>query len=255
MNPFTTEHVLQLLERDELTLPSLPEAATQLTRLANDPDATLAAVTHVIQHDPALSARIIGAVNNPLLRGPRPCTTIASAVSRLGMRLIRTMAVGMAVEQLFRAKTLTIDQQMKASWADSVSLGSSSYALARHLGHSEPEHAYLLGAVANIGLLPLLAFCDEQNITSAEGVNPEAIAVVGEAILRHWNFMSDCVDGVRYQLNAPAAACVHLRIAHRLLDASFPVLDEDLTSLGLVTDDLNTPALSEQLSEAFATFA
>lgn len=66
-------------------LPSPPGVALQIIELAQDPNASLADAARVVAMDPALSARILRMANSPLYATRRRATTLAQAMSTLGV--------------------------------------------------------------------------------------------------------------------------------------------------------------------------
>ena len=57
------------LKRDELKLPGLPETAEQVRNATMDPDCNLHDLSHIIQQDTVLSARLIRLANSAYLGG------------------------------------------------------------------------------------------------------------------------------------------------------------------------------------------
>ncbi|MBF37775.1 MAG: histidine kinase, partial [Idiomarinaceae bacterium] len=90
------------LQRDELTLPGLPKTAEQVRNATLDPDCNLHDLAHIIQQDAVLSARLIRLANSAYLGGRNKAESLMQALTRIGMRRIRTLAFAMAMEQVFK---------------------------------------------------------------------------------------------------------------------------------------------------------
>ena len=113
----TVSHdIIEALQNDQLTLPSLPEVALKVRDVAEKDDSTIHDLTEIIAQDAALSARIIRVVNSPLLRAPQEVKDLPMAVSRLGMNYTSNLAIGLAMEQMFQATSEMIEKRMRALW-------------------------------------------------------------------------------------------------------------------------------------------
>ena len=56
--------LVEKIRTDTLVLPSLPEIALKIRKMADDPNVNLAKMSDMISHDPALSARIMKIANS-----------------------------------------------------------------------------------------------------------------------------------------------------------------------------------------------
>jgi HD-like signal output (HDOD) protein len=74
-------------------LPSPTGVALALLRLAESEDTTTADIAHVLQSDPALSGRILKVANSAYSGRCRPATSVREAVTQLGIRLTRNIAL------------------------------------------------------------------------------------------------------------------------------------------------------------------
>ena len=62
-------------------LPVLPPVAVELMELIRNPDVEPVAVDALLERDPALTGKILDAVNSEHFASREPCTTVARAVS------------------------------------------------------------------------------------------------------------------------------------------------------------------------------
>jgi putative nucleotidyltransferase with HDIG domain len=192
------EEVMEELESQRLVLPTLPEVALRVRDVVDDENASLNAVTRVIASDAALSARLIHVANSPLLRGSRIVETLDEAVTRLGMRLIRDMAISMVMEQMFQATSDLTDQKLRQVWEHSTEVAAICHALASQFTKLRPEQAMLAGLVHDIGMLPLLTKAeDHPELLEAEAELDRLLWLlhprVGKAILEAWDFPPELV--------------------------------------------------------------
>jgi HD-like signal output (HDOD) protein len=75
------------------SLPSVPRAYQELTRLAALEDVGLAQVARVIEEDPAMSAKVLQLVNSAYFGLARRIASVQQAVAHLGVELVRNLAL------------------------------------------------------------------------------------------------------------------------------------------------------------------
>ena len=153
----------ELIERDELVLPTLPEIALKVRDIAEDENATIQDIARVLIKDPAISARLLRVVNSPMVRSAVPITDISTSISRMGIDFTTNMVVSIAMEQIFQATNDIIDKRMRACWSHSLEIATTAQALARHFTSLPPDQALLAGLVHQIGILPILAYAEQSD--------------------------------------------------------------------------------------------
>lgn len=190
-----TRHLLELVDRDELMLPTLPEVALRIRDAANDPNVTSRDLTELLGTDPAISAWLIRIANSPLMRTFQRIDTLSGAISRLGIAYSCNLATGLAMEQLFQATSETIDARMRQVWQHSTEVAAIATVLAKHYTSLKPDQATLAALVHAIGVLPVLAYAEKHNLFSREDDGTQLDQLIatahpqlGERILAAWNF-------------------------------------------------------------------
>ena len=202
MNGITEEDFLDLiyeeLEGGRLLLPTLPEIALRIRDILEDPDSSLADASDVIGRDAALSARLLQVTNSALLRGRSPIDNLRTAVNRLGAERIRTLVVGMAMEQMFQATSDVVDRRLRAAWTHSVETAALAQALAGAHTSLQPDRAMLAGLLHDIGLLPVLRRAEDypellQQEAVLERILAQSHGDIGAVVLRKWGYADDFV--------------------------------------------------------------
>jgi HD-like signal output (HDOD) protein len=180
------------IESDKLVLPTLPEVALQVREITESEDSAIADLVKVISNDTALSARIIRVCNSPLFRGSRAIENLNMAVSRLGMTYTSSLAMGLAMEQMFQATSDMIDKRLRATWQTSTEVAGVCHVLAQHYTRLKPEQATLAGLVHLIGVLPILRYVEDRDIQISsfmlDNVIDELHPRLGSIILKKWDF-------------------------------------------------------------------
>ena len=187
------KEILDALEKDQLSLPTLPEVALRVRAVAEDPDAAINDLTAVISQDPAMAARIIRVTNSPLLRAPIEVKDLNVAISRLGMSYTANLAVGLAMEQMFQATLDFVDQRLRQTWSSTTKIASLAHIIAQRCTRIPPDEATLAALVLRIGVLPILAFAEERDDLINDGISLDKIIYqlhpeLGQMILQQWDF-------------------------------------------------------------------
>ncbi|WP_309044799.1 HDOD domain-containing protein [Marinobacter sediminicola] len=205
--------LITAIEEDKLLLPTLPEAALQVREIAESEDSAIADLVKVISNDTALSARIIRVCNSPLFRGNRAIENLNMAVSRLGMAYTSSLAMGLAMQQMFQATSDMIDKRLRATWQASTEVAGICHVLAQHYTKLKPDQATLAGLVHLIGVLPILRYVEDEDIQISgamlDSVIEELHPRIGAAILKKWDFPKDLVnvplEFAKFQREVPSA--------------------------------------------------
>ena len=148
---------LDLLHRDLerlKDLPSAPRVVLEIWSVLGDADASVRALSVVVERDPALSAKILKLANSAYFGLPRPVRDVRTACVVLGFSTIESLAVGVtALDALSRA--VSADFDLDGFWVHSVATAIAAEHLARRLGLPEPGVAFCGGIVHDVGKLVL----------------------------------------------------------------------------------------------------
>ncbi len=193
------QDLMVALANDTLDLPTLPEVAIQVRELGSDPDVTVPAFARLIQQDPALTGRLVGVANSPILRGVSTIKSVEQAIGRLGIGFSTNLATGFAMEQMFQATSELVDSKMREIWSQSTEVAAYATVLTRLYTRLSPDRALLAGLTHSIGSLPILAWLEmhdevEMDATMLDCIIEALHPKLGAAILAHWEFPPELVD-------------------------------------------------------------
>lgn len=191
------------LRSNQLTLPSVPDVAWKVRRLADREDSTAEQVASAITADPAMSAKLVRACNSPLYRGFSDVRNIRETVVRLGMRTTRQLVTVFAMREIFKTRQPHLQKAMERLWRHSREVASLSWVLADSATRINPEEALLAGLLHDIGVVPILVQAEHHVNLFADPVNldhavNELRADIGAAILENWSFPASFVEAVRH---------------------------------------------------------
>lgn len=190
------------IKQDTLVLPTLPEIALKVRSAADDPDITLNRMSDIIAQDPALSLGMIKVANSAVLGRTVKVETVSQAVTRIGLRQIKSIATAMALEQVFISNNDVVEMYMKKAWAKTVDIAAVAIALMdlylkdnKHTSLSL-DNITLAALIHNIGVLPILTEAENHpdvfaNPTFLQQAIIKLSGPIGGAITRSWGFSED----------------------------------------------------------------
>jgi len=148
----------QAIQKDELSLPSLPDIALKIRNEVSRPNVTLEDVVSLLKLDVALTHYIISVVNCPLFRGVNEITELQDAISRLGFQSTQNMVFSYSIKTLFRAKRSPAKLQLDWVWQKTKKIAALSMTLASHCHHLQSDKALLAGLFVNVGSLAIIQY-------------------------------------------------------------------------------------------------
>ena len=197
------------------TLPAMPAIAQKLLALPLETHEGELAMLKLIEHDPQLSAKIIGLANTPLFGASLKTTSVRDAVMLLGMTRVKSVAIGIAA-----MSALTKMPQGRLSvqdlWLHSLTVALSMRTLAQYMpAQSRPndDHIFLAGLLHDIGYLVLayldIKRSDELHARMAEeperpmvDIEQELLDVthseMGAQLAQNWGLPNEIVTVLRY---------------------------------------------------------
>ena len=186
-----------------LTLPSLPLAAERIRRAAEDPDCDVSRIADIVQTDPAITAKLIYAVNSPLFRGFRKIESCRDAVVRLGVETTRQLVALFTARELFNTRHETLRARMEKLWQHSIEVGTLASVIAERVPGVNPGQALLAGLLHDIGAIPVIQRAADlpaarRHEDLLEHLITDLREEVGVAMLKEWGFPESVVASVEH---------------------------------------------------------
>ena len=200
--------LIEKIKQNALVLPTLPAIALKVREAADDPDVNLGQMSDIITQDPALSIGMIKVSNSPLLARSVKVETVNQAVTRIGLRQIKSIATAMAVEQVFVSKNKIVSMYLQKSWEKTVDVASIAIALMtfykkdnKH-GSLSLDELTLAALVHSIGVLPILTEAENHpdvfaNPTFLQQAIIKLSSKLGAEVTKAWGFSDDFTELVR----------------------------------------------------------
>jgi len=135
-------------------LPTVPALALEVLRLSRDDEADLRQIAKVIEHDVALSGRLLKVVNSSFYGLQRKVSTISQAVIMLGLASVKTLALGFSLADGISSKTCT-GVDLPFFWRRSVYFAVAARKFAERKIPILCEEAFVAGLLADVGTLAM----------------------------------------------------------------------------------------------------
>jgi len=226
----TTELTPKLLEQIEIAhLPSLPQAVLSLLQACEKEDVSFEELSAIINTDSGLSSQMLLVANSPVYRAMNKFTTLESTLVRLGLDVIKTIALTTSARQFFSRFRGLSSASYRQFWHQSLICANVARILANLTSYNVPDEAYVAGLFHKVGQLVLgISFPSEYPEMRLKAGSDQALAEmeidyfgnsypqVGAWYINQWNLDSFLDDAVRYQLE-PVEGVVDAHHLVRLL--------------------------------------
>jgi HD-like signal output (HDOD) protein len=186
-----------------LELPSLPEVALKIRRALADDNVSVSEIARLLGSDPALAARTLRIANSAMFyRGSRPITSLNGAVSQLGYKMVRNVALSFAAQQVFIGYgSRSLRDLVSAIWRHSVHAAVISHMLARVRTKLNSDEAFLAGLLHEVGKLYIVMRAKDN--VEALGSDPGFQSVLaawhprlGRAVIEAWELPAELAAAV-----------------------------------------------------------
>ena len=97
------DQLLEAFESNRLTLPSSPDVAFKIKNAINQKSFGLAEVSHIIQQDQVLTARLMQVANSAMYRRGVDAMSLTNAIGKLGLEATQKLAFVLAIKQIFNS--------------------------------------------------------------------------------------------------------------------------------------------------------
>jgi len=161
------------IENGRFQLPQLPSTSMAAIELTNQPTTEITELSELISADPLLCSELLKTANSVLYAAHVPAETLHEAIMRVGMRRLRSLIFSVSMRGVI-LRGHGLNEYAEEVWRQALSVGAIARAIAREV-RVEPEKAFMLGLLQDIGKVALLTMLREE-VSDRGGVNP---AIVG----------------------------------------------------------------------------
>ncbi len=192
-------------------LPTLQQVAVRLLQIIDNPKSTVQDVNRVVTQDPALASKILKLVNSAYIGLQNKVSNLQQAIVMLGFNMIKGMALSVSVFDVF-TETLEGDEKFRRDfWMHSITTATVCRQVASDVGGVDPEVAFVLGLLHDIGKMVLDIHAHEEWRAIMKAVREEKTtfftaerkvletdhAEIGGWLAKNWQLNEDLVNGIR----------------------------------------------------------
>ncbi len=214
---FTLEDV-QRKVRSISKLTTLPQIATTVLELVENPKTSASKLGEVISSDQVLTARILKLANSAYYGFPRRISTLNLAIVVLGFNALRDLVMSISVIDQF-TNNIDPEWEVERFWRHAFIVGMGARQMARQQRQALAGEAFVAGLLHDIGYLVLIQhfpkmfektyeFARERNVPLVHAEYALwgfSHAEVGAWLAEGWNLPEKIVRVIRYHHNPEKA--------------------------------------------------
>ncbi len=202
-----TEAVLSTIK----SLPSIPKAVFEVTKLLNDPKTSTGQLAEVMSKDHGLTAKVLAIANSPLYGIKRKVSSIEFAILVLGFQEIKNIIMALSFIETMKAVPSHYFDPMEF-WLHSLVVGTGAKGISQHLGFDFGSEAFVAGLFHDVGVMVIYNYFNsefKQIIETASAENLNFIEAeksvlglshqeIGKFLAEKWNLPLQLCDAIRF---------------------------------------------------------
>jgi HD-like signal output (HDOD) protein len=222
--------ISEVIER-ALKLPCSPSLLPRLMAAVDNPDNSSAEIESIISVDSALAAATLRLANSAYFGGGEPVAVLDEAIMRLGMKEVYRLAALVLIGRWESSHKQNLRWEPGDFARHSICTALAAEVLAESTGNAEPQVAYTIGLLCDLGKLALAYICpgfypaifEHCKRTDCTWEEAERAvlgyhnAEVGARLVRSWHFPEQFAGVIEHQLNpvqAPSDARALVTLIH-----------------------------------------
>jgi HD-like signal output (HDOD) protein len=221
------EHIKQRIESiignlDQL--PSIPEVASKILNMVNDPEVSFRHVAEEISKDQAMTTNILKLCNSAYFSKGKEITSIDRAIVTIGLKEVKDIVMVVATKPVLDKFVIGYDLAKGDLWKQGIVVATVAKDLALKIKRKDiADVVFTGGIIHNVGKVVLALFVqntfkdimqavETKNITFSEAerdIMGFSHQEVGEKILEKWKFPPVLKSIVRYYQDPEQAPKEH----------------------------------------------
>lgn len=157
---FDASSLIIKIARSE-NLPVLPQVASAILKLADDPNATSRDVERLIESDPAIMAKILRVANSAQYNAGAQITSIGRALSLLGLNTVKSLVVSLAYQQMIGGRKGAAKFDRMEFWKHSLAVATGARVIALLKVPDKVEELFMCGLMHDVGILVMDRFAPD----------------------------------------------------------------------------------------------
>lgn len=202
------------LSSNELIFPTSLNATMKIRHALSTPEIPVDNIARAVGAEPVLSAHILRLCNSAAFNqaGGAPVTDLRKATMRLGLSMVRNVAISVGMKQLIQSKSSSDTPRLiDGLWKRCIRISALSYVIAKKLTRVNADTAMMAGLLLNIGKFYIINRASAYTeLFSDEAALWELVdqwhANIGTAILESWEVPDEITSAV---LNGADSSYTH----------------------------------------------
>lgn len=183
----------------DIQLPSLPEVTLRALEACHQDD-SYRKISDIVSKDAALTTRVLAVANSALYGPVTRIRSIDQALLRLGTHRFHTLLLTATLHQILLELGADEWQQLRDFWRLSLTAALTARTLATLTRYPEPDQAFMLGMLHNIG--ELLALKTPPGEARQHYLNHQCD--IAADLVRSWGLGAMAEDAMRHQQAQPS---------------------------------------------------
>ena len=191
------------LSAGKVDIPSFPDIVARVRQVLSDEFVSSKQIVRVVSAEPALAGKLLLIANSVALNpGGARIIELKSAITRIGLNMVRSASLSFAMEQMRKSESLAeLRAPMTELWERSVLVAAMSYVVAKRFTNVNPDTALLAGLMHGMGKLYLLTRASQfpllfKNQPTYKQIVRDWHANIAKAILENWEINDDIVVAI-----------------------------------------------------------
>lgn len=191
------------LKKGIKAFPASAQVTLQIRMALDRPDSHIDNILRQVLAEPVLSARLVALANSAAYNpGGREVTDVRTAIARLGLKAVRTVATSMLAHQMQHStKDPALRKLADQLWEHTAHVSSLAHVLARRVTHTDPEAAMFAGILHDIAGFYMLWRAEKMPELITEDFaewDESGRALVGSAILDALKVPDTIREGIKH---------------------------------------------------------
>lgn len=258
----------------EVVFPTYFDAVMRLRKVLNDPDKSLAEIANAVMLEPLISAKLLHLANSVAYNpSGREIIDLKTAISRLGVQVVKNTAMAIVLAQLLRAKNMAeFSDLTEKLWQHTIHTAAAARTIAKAKTNLNPEEALFAGLIHDLGAFYMLYRATQYDDLRARPDSLKYLMInwhesIGVSLLNALGIPQEIVDST-IDHDHPRPIPVTIRnlgdlvyVANMIAGGHYEWLmqdeegmKEDIDGLKQQYEDL-LPAIEEFTQEMLSTFA
>jgi len=207
------------------SLPALSKTISEINKVCANPDSGVMDLVKIIENDPMIVANILKFANSPLYNFGHEIKNISQAVSRFGIKMIRSIILGNSIRKLLNVDTKPYGVTSEKFAEISMLQATLVLNWYKKIDRNKADELYLAAFLQEIGKILIanyiiqenedISFASEikvsNNIVEVEKLYVDVTsAQITAKVFEHWKFENKFIDMIRYS-DTPSKATQYVK--------------------------------------------